>query len=129
MNRTVDVRPLSTPERELIRWLLEHGAPEASRHLSVLDHLQVVGRCECGCASIDVAVGGNRPVPGAPLNVLADYTFRDASGHLGRVFVFERDGVLAGLEVWSIDGEAAINRLPSPDVLVPMDMRLPPNVA
>jgi hypothetical protein len=55
------------------------------------------------------------------MQILSDYQWRDPKGHLGGVFVFARQGVLAGLEVWSIDGEAAIDRLPPIDSLRPLD--------
>ncbi|MBA2669210.1 MAG: hypothetical protein H0U67_02430 [Gemmatimonadetes bacterium] len=54
------------------------------------------------------------------MQVLADYQWREAVGQLGGVFVFARDGVLAGLELWSIDGKAATDQLPPVDALEPI---------
>lgn len=115
-----DDRPLTLEEQVLTRWLLERGTPEAAAYLAGLDRARVVARCGCGCASVDFAVDGHRPVPGATLEVLADYQWRDAFGHLGGVFPFAKAGRLAGLEVWSIDGAAAVDRLPSPEMLEPL---------
>ena len=40
------------------------------------------------------------------MHILADYQWQAANGaHFG-VFVFARAGLLAGLEVWSVDGLA-----------------------
>ena len=104
-----------------------HGLPGAAAHLGALDRARVVGRCGCGCASVDFAVDGRRPPHGATYEVLADYQWRDAAGCLGGVFAFARGGVLAGLEVWSVDGEADTTRLPAPDALEPLGT--PPPVA
>ncbi len=87
---------------------------------AALDRARVVSRCGCGCASVDFAVDGIEPPAGAGLQVLADFQFRDAAGHLGGVFVFAEDGALAGVEVWSIDGAAATDRLPDPSSLEPL---------
>lgn len=120
MTEIPDDRPLTPEEHALTRWLLERGMPEAAGYLPQLDRARVVARCGCGCASVDFAVGGRRPPSGAALEVLADYQWRDAAGRLGGVFPFAKDGLLAGLEVWSIDGEAATDRLPSLAVLEPL---------
>lgn len=120
MSTIPEDRPLSADEYVLTRWLLEHGVPGADAHLGELDRARVVGRCDCGCASVDFAVDGRGPPPGATFEVLADYQWRDAAGHLGGVFAFSRAGVLAGVEVWSVDGEAATDRLPTPDTLEPL---------
>ena len=115
-----DDRPLSPEERTLVRWLLEHGRPEANRYLDHLGQARVVSRCSCGCASVNFAVAEHETAPMAGMQVLADYQWRDPSGHLAGIFAFAREGVLAGLEVWSIDGEAAIDKLPPVEVLEPL---------
>jgi hypothetical protein len=119
MSRNPEDRPLSAEEFALTRWLLEHGTPEASRHLADLPRARVVGRCPCGCASVDFAIAGQEAPP-AGLEVLADYEWRDAEGRPAGVFVFARAGMLAGLEVWTMDPDADTTRLPSPDALWPL---------
>jgi hypothetical protein len=121
MDAIPEDRPLSPEELALARWLLAHGTLAAGGYLDDLARARVASRCGCGCASIDFAVDGHKPPRDAPLEVLADYQWRDGAGHLGGVFIFARAGVLAGLEVWSIDGEAAIDRLPSPAQLEPLN--------
>jgi hypothetical protein len=113
-------RPLTPEEESLVRWLLEYGTPEAPGFLPQLRQARVVSRCPCGCASIDFAVGGRRPPPAAGMQILADHLWQDAGGHRFGVFVFAKDGVLAGLEVWSVDGLAVASALPGVEVLQPV---------
>src|SRR5690606_33225283 len=115
-----DDRPLSTEERTLVRWLLEHGRPEANRYLDHLGQARVVSRCSCGCARVRVEVGRQETARLAGMQLLADYHWRDRRRRLAGIFAFARDGVLAGLEVWSIDGEAAIEKHPPVEVLEPL---------
>ena len=98
-------RPLTEDESKLIRWMLEHGKPEARRLLDQLDRAQVTpGACPCGCASIDLSIDGQVPPKGG-LTPIADFVFtRDAEEY--GAFVFEIDGMLAGLEVFGLSGDA-----------------------
>jgi hypothetical protein len=111
-----DSRPLSAQEAKLLSWLLDHGKPSARQYLREVDGLRVVSRCGCGCASIDFI-----QAPGAPVEVLSDHQWRDADGHLFGVFTFEKQGKLAGLELWSIDGGATPATLPDHSSLVPLE--------
>jgi hypothetical protein len=52
-------RPLTTAEEHLIRWMLEHGTPEAKAFLLQVEKAEVTPeRCPCGCASINLSVQG-----------------------------------------------------------------------
>jgi hypothetical protein len=108
----VEERLASPQEVALVRWLLQHGEPSARAHLAELEDLHVVSRCTCGCASVDFA-----HEPGAGLKILSDYRWEDQHGNLFGVFVFAKRGKLAGLEVWSIDGQATPAALPDPELL------------
>ena len=112
-------RPLTAQESALVRWMLEHGTLAAARFLPQLATARVVSRCYCGCASVDFSVGGVVPAPG-PLGILADFEYRTPEGHLCGVFVFEREGLLAGLEVWSVDGLSTPSTLPAIEQLQPL---------
>jgi hypothetical protein len=116
-------RPLTVEEMQLIRWLLEHGpvGAETPTFLAQLDQARVVSRCPCGCASINFAIAGQLPPPGAGLQVLSDYQWVGNAGAEFGVFVFAKAGVLSGLEVWSIDGLAAANHLPKIESLKPIE--------
>jgi hypothetical protein len=113
---TSDRRPLTQAERELARWMLEHGTPGAGTFLPQLDKAEVVARCPCGCASFDLEVNG-LPAPTGKLRTLGDYVFGDEADLAG-AFVFERGGVLAGVEVYGLAGDAPRD-LPGPDSLRP----------
>ena len=111
-----DERPLSKGERDLARWMLDHGEARAREFLSQLDGARVVSRCPCGCASIDFEVEGLSPPTGG-LRILGDFVFGSDSDLAG-AFVFERNGVLAGLEVYGLAGDAP-KTLPAPSALRP----------
>jgi hypothetical protein len=106
-------RPLTTHEAALVRWILEHGTAPAASFLPQLAEARVVSRCYCGCASVDFSIGGVVPPPGDGIGILADFEYRTAEGHLCGAFVFERAGLLAGLEVWSVDGLSTPSTLPA----------------
>jgi hypothetical protein len=113
-------RALTAHERSLVRWLLEHGEPEAHAFLLQLADAIVIGRCSCGCATIDFGVGERHAPTTDPMGILADYIWRDHQSHVFGVFVFEREGLLAGLEVYSVDGLADATQLPQPEQLIPL---------
>lgn len=112
-----DDRPLTAEEAALVRWMLEHGTVSAAKFLPQLAEARVVSRCYCGCASVDFAVAGVIPAPGDGIGILADFEYRTAEGYLCGVFVFERGGLLAGLEVWSVDGLCIPSTLPAVEQL------------
>jgi hypothetical protein len=110
-------RELTSEERHLVRWMLEHGTPDAPQFLPQLERVHVLpARCPCGCASIDFSVDG-QPKPSAGLRPLADFVF-GTGDNLSGIFVFEQSGVLAGLEVYGLAGDAP-KTLPSPESLRP----------
>ena len=117
-------RPLTEHERSLVRWLLEHGNPDAAEFLPQLAEAWVVSRCGCGCASIDFAIGGVLPADDAGMHILSDYGWQTDDGTYCGGFVFARGGQLSGLEVWSIDGLSSAGSLPRIDQLHPLDESL-----
>ncbi len=97
--------------------MLEHGFPEAAEFLPQLDEAEVTAwKCECGCASINFHI---RRRPEAPRGVhpIADFIFGEADAPSG-IFVFESSGILSGLEVYDMAGEAP-KLLPQPEELRP----------
>lgn len=110
-------RPLTPDELHLIRWMLEHGNPEAQAFLPQLDKANVTPwRCPCGCASVNLSINGV-PEPSGSLRILADFIF-GTDADLSGVFVFEKNGILAGLEVYGLAAEAP-KALPLPEALRP----------
>lgn len=120
MESIAENRPLTNAEETLVRWLLNHGFPHAKGFLPQLERAHVTSRCGCGCASVDFAIGGVVPARGNPIQILSDFEWTGPRGELFGVFVFERCGMLAGLEVWSQDGLAKPDLLPSPALVRPV---------
>ena len=117
MSESTSNRNLTSEERTLVRWMLEHGGPDAAQFLPQLERAQVLPtRCPCGCASIDFSIDG-QPKPTGGLRPLADFVF-GSGDDLSGIFVFEQSGVLAGLEVYGMAGDAP-RTLPNPDSLRP----------
>src|SRR6267142_4204647 len=114
-------RPLSDVERSLVAWMLEHGEPHASSFLPQLKQARVSSRCRCGCASINFSVAGKEP-PTTEMDVRSDYLWDDAEGHKFGAFVFAHGGLLAGLDIWSVDGAVTPTWIPRPDQLRPMPL-------
>lgn len=104
-------------EEQLIRWMLDHGKTEARAFLPQLEKAQIAPfRCPCGCASINLSIDG-LPEPSGGMHVLADFLF-GADEELSGIFVREQGGVLAGLEVYGLAGDAP-KTLPLPQSLRP----------
>ena len=103
-------RPLTETELHLARWMLEHGTPEAKEFLPQLELAEVTPwRCASGCASIDFQIKGRPPAPPG-VHILADFVFGN-DDNLAGIFVFEKEGILKGLEVYGLAGDA-LNRCP-----------------
>jgi hypothetical protein len=112
-------RPLTESEAQLVRWMLQHGKPEATSFLPQLAKASVTPwRCPCGCASINFAVQGHAQ-PRGGLTPLADFVFGPAKD-LSGIFVYEQEGLLSGLEVYGLAGEAP-KSLPTIESLRPFE--------
>ena len=109
-------RELTAEETALIEWMLSHGTSEAAHFAPQLSRARVYSRCPCGCASIDLSIDGKRPTD-FRMRVLGDFQWQNAEGSLFGAFVFEQDGLLAGLDLWSVDGNETPRQLPSPELL------------
>jgi hypothetical protein len=110
-------RSLTEVEVRLIRWMLDHGEPGAAGFLAQLNQAEVTPwRCPCGCASINFSIQG-QPNPSGGMNVIADFVF-GTDKELSGIFIYEVNGILAGLEVSGYSGDAP-KSLPSPEELRP----------
>jgi len=107
-------RPLKAEEQELIEALLGAARSGVSRYLGQLAKAEVVGRCRCGCPSVDLEVGSG-PQVGTPMPlVLAD---AESPGEVPvGVILWICGGALSGLEVHPWDGARGV-RLPRPESL------------
>lgn len=112
MDSTDTNRPLTAAEHTLALWMLENGLPEAQAFIEQLDEAEVTPwRCPCGCASINLRIRG-RPAAPPGVHVLGDYLCGPVDAPAG-AFIFESDGVLAGIEVYSLASDAP-STLPYP---------------
>jgi hypothetical protein len=98
--------------------MLEHGSDEAALLLPQLELARATSwRCRCGCASFNIVLEG-RESPIATMNVVADFVFGPDDRPNG-IFVFEKGGLLAGLEVYGLAGDAP-KSLPKSKLLRPL---------
>jgi hypothetical protein len=110
-------RPMSVAERHLVGWMLVHGEPEARNFFSQLEQAEVTPeRCSCGCATLYFSIPGY-PEPSGGLHPLAHFVF-GTEDDLSGIFVYEKNGVLAGVEVYGLPGDAP-KSLPRPEMLRP----------
>jgi hypothetical protein len=95
-------RPLNLGERALIEWLLAHGTPEAAAYAHQLEGVRVVGRCGCGCPTVDLAVGDAQLSTTGPSRVLADFFGVTPDGIEVGVILHARQDTISELEVYSL---------------------------
>jgi hypothetical protein len=113
-------RPLSDEERVLLAWLIEHGTPEASEFATQLSSARVVGRCRCGCPTIDLGINGAKERTVGGSQVLADFMGETPDGLLVGVALHAREGKLSELEVWNPSGHDGVLSLPDISTLKPI---------
>ncbi len=112
-------RQLTDHERRLVTWMLEHGGPGASDFLSQVGDAEVTPwRCACGCASINFQIRGKPEAPPG-VEVIADFVFGEGDA-LSGIFLFAKDRILCGLEVYGLAGDAP-KSLPQPEELRPFE--------
>lgn len=110
-------RQLTDHEKRLTFWMLQHGGSEAAAFLPQLELAEVTPwRCPCGCASINFQIRGKPPAPPG-VHPIADFVFGDEHS-LSGIFAYEKDGILSGLEVYGLAGDAP-KSLPEPEMLRP----------
>ena len=106
-------RPLTEEERKLLEWLLAHGSPDAKPFLSQIVNVNVVGKCTCGCPTIDLALGDREQRKTAPSHILADFVGKTPEGIDVGVILHARDGEISELEVYAIPDVNGAFSLPS----------------
>jgi hypothetical protein len=108
-------RPLTNAERGLARWMLEHGTADAKQYLGQLELAEVTPwRCSCGCASIHFQIQGcAEPPPG--IHILGEFVTSEGD-HQNGAFIYSCGGLLRGIEVYGLPGDAPLV-LPRPEDL------------
>jgi len=110
-------RPLTQEERKLLEWLLANGSPDAKPYLSQIASVNVVGRCTCGCPTIDLALGDREQRKTAPSIILADSVGKTPEGIEVGVIVHAREGEISELEVYAMPDWKGPFNLPSVESL------------
>ena len=106
-----ETRPLTEAEAALLRWLLARGAQltgtDADLALAFLpqvDASRVVGRCGCGCPSVDLALEAPDLLVGEVSATLADVEGHSPEGTEIGVILRAAGGKLNELELYARDG-------------------------
>jgi hypothetical protein len=97
-----EIRPITLEETSLIKWLLDHGEADSEHFKSQLRDLSVFEKCSCGCPAIYFAYRG-KPVARKGEHLISDYLATVEGMDVG-VMLFETDGYLSSLEVYSQPG-------------------------
>ena len=101
----INVRSISEAEALVLERALALAAvdPSAADLLSQVRTLQVIGRCGCGCASVDF----QRPAPGQLPSIVADAVAKGPNGeHMGLI-VWALEDRVSGLEVYNFSEDSA----------------------
>ena len=119
-------RGIREDEAAVIRAALERAqvspVDEAAR--AAVSKLEVVGRCECGCASVDF----DSPASDRRSTLIADGTGTTPRGGQVGVIVWGRPDAITGLEIYDLGAGDADLVLPVPTSVIPWSSpRLSPN--
>lgn len=117
MARAAINRELSLEEQTLLKWLIENGMPEAAAYVAHIPSLRVVGGCECGCPTVDLALDGRRASLTGPHHILADFLGTTPEGVSVGVILHARGDQISELEIYSLTGTEAKFGLPTIDSL------------
>lgn len=108
-------RPISRSEAELVVWMLRHAstAGDLSSLEPAVAGLRVVGRCSCGCPSVDFEPAGQAEEAGP----IADARGETANGVPVGLILWGRRGAVTGLELYELG--SAVRTLPELSSLRP----------
>ena len=109
-------RPITEREAAVVVWLLENGWKHGPLNHPVegVAKLRVVGRCACGCASVDFEEHGQSSGAGP----IAEGYGKTPEGLQFGLILWGRDGAITGLEIYECHPGSA-NKLPDPAWLTP----------
>jgi hypothetical protein len=109
-------RPLTDAEFRLVTWLVIHGGADAAPYATQLRDLKVVSRCNCGCPTIDLAVGDRTsPTTGSATTIAEAFGLSPEGVRVG-VYLHVREGQLSELSVFRLDDPKPFT-LPTPETL------------
>ncbi len=91
-------------ERAILALLLEKDGPGFAEYRTQVEAVSVRSNCECGCGSIALKpdpMVSSRAASGLP-TVVADANVILPDEIVGGIILFQEDGFLAHLEIWSV---------------------------
>lgn len=92
-------REIKPHEKELIMTLLSHlSAPKP--FIEQLDHVRVVGQCDCGCPTIDLALKEHKNKSSGIPQILIEADGRSPEGTPVGIILWTKAGYLSELEVY-----------------------------
>jgi hypothetical protein len=114
---TPESRPIRQREVDVIRAALERASVAAvdERVIATIPSLQVVARCECGCASVDFSA----PASDQRSTLVADGTGTTPCGGQIGVIVWGRSDAITGLEIYDLGAGDGDLVLPVPISVIP----------
>jgi hypothetical protein len=92
-------RELKPEEKELIKNLLSH-LPNPMTYFEQLDHLRVVGKCDCGCPSIDLALIEHKNKSSEVPEILVEADGQSPEGIPVGIILWTKAGHISELEVY-----------------------------
>jgi hypothetical protein len=99
INRAKITRELKPDEKELIKNLLSH-LPNPVTYIEQIDHLRVVGKCDCGCPTIDLALKKHQQKSSAIPEILVEADGRSPEGIPVGIILWTKAGCISELEVY-----------------------------
>ena len=97
---------MTREERDLLRKAIEMGEGDARLFLPQLEGMMATPGCKCGCPSIDLHLRFGAPaVRNCTQQIVSDLVGKTEKDELIGLILFQEDGKLNELEVYSVDGE------------------------
>lgn len=112
-------RSISRSEADIVRAALERAsrAPLEETVRAAIPNLEVVARCECGCASVDFDAPSSEQHSG----IIADATGQTPRGGQVGVIVWGRSDAITGLEIYDLGAGVDDLVLPVPTSVIPWE--------
>jgi hypothetical protein len=122
-------RPLTEGEHDILDFLLAVDAPGVDALRAQAATAQVVGRCECGCATIDIAVDRDTTQASAirhspAIDARTPLSSDSAESH--ELIVFLDEGWLASIEI-VYHTDTPPTEFPPPSLFLPAYLSNPPS--
>ena len=119
MARAISPRQITPTEAAVIRAALERtpSTSPVTKLRAPIEELQVVGRCECGCDSVDF-IPSESELHSRPV---ADGTGTTPSGGMVGIIVWGTDDAITSLEIYDLGAGDGNIRLPVPESIQSWD--------